>query len=146
MFGYGDFDRTIQLMDQLRRRMDRVFEGYDSGGGFPVELATFPRTNVYDAGTQFVYELEVPGLSEKELDINLTQDVLTVSGQRKTDAPEGYSVHRQERVPYKFSRSYKVPTRVDPDRSSASVADGVLTITLEKAAEVQPRQIAVRVN
>jgi len=146
MFGYGDFDRTIQLMDQLRRRMDRVFEGYDSGGVFPAELATFPRTNVYDAGTQFVYELEVPGLSEKALDINLTQDVLTVSGERKTDAPEGYSVHRQERVPYKFSRSYKVPTRVNPDRSSASVTDGVLTITLEKAEEVQPRQIAVRVN
>lgn len=146
MFGYSDFDRTIQLMDQLRRRMDRVFEGVDAGDVWPGELATFPRTNVYDDGSSFVYELEVPGLSEKELNINLTQDVLTVSGERKTDAPEGYSVHRQERRPYKFSRSYKVPARVNPDRCAATVSDGVLTITLEKAAEVQPRQIAVRVN
>jgi HSP20 family protein len=145
MFGYTDFNRTIQLMEQLRRRMDQVFEG-ELEEGYPSDLSTFPRTNVYDSGKGFVYELEVPGLSEKDVQVTLTQDVLTVAGERKPDSPEGYSVHRQERLPYKFTRSYKVPARVNPDQCSAQVKDGILRITLEKAAEVQPRQIAVRVN
>jgi HSP20 family protein len=146
MFGYSDFDRTIQLMEQLRRRMDRVFEGVDSEENLPGELSSFPPTNVYDTGKGFRYELEVPGVSEKDVNITLTQDVLTVTGERKSDAPEGYSVHRQERRPYKFSRSFKLPARVNPDQCSATVKDGILRVTLEKAAEVQPRQISVRVN
>ena len=145
MFGYSDFDRTIQLMEALRRRMDRVFEG-ETNDAYPGELAAFPRTNVYDTGTGYLFEMEVPGLSEKDVNVTLTQDVLTVSGERRSDAPEGYSVHRQERLPYKFSRSYKVPARIDPDRTSATVKDGVLQVALEKAAEVKPRQISVRVN
>lgn len=144
MFGYSDFDRTIQLMEALRRRMDRVFEGENEG--YPGELAAFPRTNVYDTNTGYLFEMEVPGLSDKDVTVTLTQDVLTVSGERKSDAPEGYSVHRQERLPYKFSRSYKVQARIDPEKTSAIVKNGVLQVTLEKAAEVKPRQISVRVN
>jgi len=146
MFGYSDFDRTIHLMEQLRRRMENVFEGFDAGEAGVGELGTFPRTNVYDTGKGYVFEMEVPGLSEKDINITLTQDVLTVSGERKADAPEGYTVHRQERLPYRFSRSYRVPARVNPDQCSATVKDGVLSVTLEKAAEVQPRQISVKVN
>jgi len=145
MFGYNDFDRTFQLMDQLRRRMDRAFQGLDVEDG-PAELASFPPTNVYDTGKGYVYAMEVPGLSEKDVQVTLNQDVLTVAGERKADSPSGYSVHRQERLPYKFSRSYKLLSRVNPDHCSAAVKDGILTVTLEKAAEVQPRQISVRVN
>lgn len=146
MFGYTDFDRTLQLMDQLRRRMDRVFEGVDTNRNLQGELGTFPLTNVYDTGKGFVYEMEVPGLLEGDVNISLTQEVLTVAGERKADSPEGYSVHRQERQPYRFARSYKLAARVNPDRCSAVIQDGILTVTLEKAADGQPRQISVKVN
>ena len=146
MFGYSEFDRTIALMEQLRRRMDRAFEGFEPSQNGDFELGTFPRTNSYDTGKSFVFEMEVPGLSDKDVTITLTQDVLSVSGERKYDAPENYAVHRQERLPYKFTRSYKLPARVNPDQCTATVKDGILTVTLEKAAEVQPRQISVRVN
>jgi HSP20 family protein len=146
MFGYSDFNRTIHLMEQLRRRMENAFEELDAGETGVGELGTFPRTNVYDTGKGYLFEMEVPGLSEKDINITLTQDVLTVSGERKADAPEGYAVHRQERLPYRFSRSYRVPARVNPDQCSATVKDGILSVTLEKAAEVQPRQISVKVN
>ena len=146
MFGYSDFDRTIHLMEQLRRRMERAFDGDGTEQALPGELGTFPRTNVYDTGKGYVYEMEVPGLSDKDVQVTLTQDVLTVTGERKADAPEGYSVHRQERLPYRFARSYKVPARVNPEQCSAVVKDGILSVTLEKAAEVQPRQISVKVN
>ena len=147
MFGYTrDFDRTISLMDQLRRRMDRVFEDFDRSDGTEPTATRFPRTNFYDNGTAFALTLDVPGLKENDLKLTLTNDVLTVSGSRKADAPEGYSVHRQERSAYQFSRSYALPTKVDPEKVSASLKDGVLTITLEKAPEVKPRQISVRVS
>ena len=147
MFGYTrDFDRTISLMDQLRRRMDRVFEDFDRGNGYEPAAARSPRTNLYDSGTSFTLTLDVPGLRDKDLQLTLTNDVLTVSGFRKTDAPEGYSAHRQERGPYEFSRSYALPAKVDPEKVSAALENGVLTVTLEKAAEVKPRQINVRAN
>ena len=67
-------------------------------------------------------------------------------GERKPDAPQGAFVHRQERAPVKFSRSFALPCKVDPEKSGATLKNGVLTITLAKASEAQPRQIAVKVQ
>jgi HSP20 family protein len=146
MFGYTtDFDRTFDLMDQLRHRMERVFDDFD-GGRTGRPAAGQPATNLYDTGKALVLELEVPGLSDKDFDLTLTQNVLTVSARRQVSVPEGYSVHRRERQPFELSRSYSLPSRVDPDKCSADLSDGVLTITLEKAAEVRPRQISIKVK
>jgi HSP20 family protein len=72
--------------------------------------------------------------------------VLTLSGARKTAVPEGHSAHRQERPSFEFSRSYALPAKVDADKTHATLKNGVLTITLEKAPEVKPRQITVRAS
>jgi HSP20 family protein len=146
MFGYDrDLDRAVRLMDQLRRRMDRVFEDFEPAGGS--ELGTgYPRSNVYDAGNELVLTAEVPGLRDSDLSITLNQDVLTIAGERKSDAPEGYSAFRREREPRKFSRSYVLPAKVDPEKTSAKLENGILTLTLEKAPEVKPRQITVRAS
>jgi HSP20 family protein len=146
MLGYfSDFDRSFQFMDQLRRRVDRAFEEIDAGRGY-AGVDQYPRANLYDTGKTFVLTAEVPGLGEGDVKLGLTQDVLTLSGERKSDAPEGYSVHRRERLPVRFSRSFSLPAKVDPDRTTATIKHGVLRVTLEKAAEVQPRQITVRSN
>lgn len=142
MFG-NDFDTTLRLMDQLRRRMDRAFDEVERQGP-PYRSAPYPPSNLYDTGTAFVIEAELPGLTEKDIELTLTHDVLTLAGQRRADAPEGYSVHRQERAPYRVSRSYQLPAKVDPEKVSAALKNGVLVITLEKAAEVRPRQIEVK--
>jgi len=146
MFGYTrDFDNAFDLMEQLRHRMQGVFDDFQTA---PVERATsaHQRTNLYDTGSAFVLEADVPGLGEKDFQVSLTQDVLTLSGARKASAPEGYSVHRRERAAFEFSRSYALPEKVDPEKTQATLKDGVLTITLEKAAEVKPRQISIRVS
>jgi HSP20 family protein len=67
-----------------------------------------------------------------------------MSGERKPDESQGYYVHRQERVPVKFSRSFSLPCKVDPEKSTATLKNGVLTITLPKATSAQPRQITVK--
>jgi HSP20 family protein len=156
---FSDFDRTFAVMDQLRRRMDRLFDDYEPARSHDALGATrtgdaerlwarsrWPQLSLADAGANLVLKVEVPGLSEKDVQLSIHQEVLTLSGERKSDTPEGYYVHRQERAPIKFARSFTLPCKVDPEKSSAALKDGVLTITLVKAPEAQPRQIAVKVQ
>ena len=101
MFGYWtDFERTVAAMDELRRRMEQAFE---REGGAVGDTTAWPRVSLLDHGGELVLRADVPGLQEKELHLELTNGVLTVSGARGTDVPEGYSVHRQERRPVRFS-------------------------------------------
>ncbi len=146
---FDDFDRTFANMEQLRRRMDRLFDDFEGGtrrGRDPERMwsGRFPRLAFADKGGSLVLEADLPGLSEKDVQLSIHQDVLTVSGERKPDAPQGAYVHRQERRPVKFSRSFALPCKVDPEKSTATLKDGVLTVTLPKAVEAQPRQIAVK--
>ena len=152
---FDDMDRTFAFMDQLRRRMDRLFDDYDSPRlalrsnlADEVERAwsrgRFPRMTLSDTAAQLVLTAELPGLSEKDVELSIQKDVLTLRGARKQDAPQGYFVHRQERAPFEFAKSFALPAKVDPEKSTATLKDGVLTITLPKIPEAQPRQIAVK--
>ncbi len=150
MLGYsGDLERTFRLMDQLRRRMDRMLDDIDQNAesvGLRVAGSSFPRSNLYDRGAALVLEADLPGVSQSDVTVTLNKDVLTISGERKAELPEGYSVHRRERLPLRFSRSYALPAKVDPEKTIAVIKDGVLRVTLEKAPEVKPRQISVRAS
>jgi HSP20 family protein len=155
----SDVDRTFAAMDELRRKMERAFEDYDGreargpsrGAWFePFEfglsrtVATWPRISVYDTGTALVLYADVPGMKESDIKIEIAQDVLSLSGERKAASPDGYAVHRRERAPVKFSRSLALPCKVDVDNATATVTDGLLTLTLPKTPESQPRQITVK--
>lgn len=148
---WSDFDRTVAFMDELRRRMDRAFE--ETGFGTPERAFVpsrlfggggWPLVNVLDGGNSYFIVAEVPGLTEKDVKLTLTQDTLTLSGERKVTVPEGYSVHRQERRPIQFSRSIYFPTRVEPELTRATIKDGILTIEVGKTEEEKPRQITVK--
>jgi HSP20 family protein len=128
-------------MDELRRTVEQAWREE----GTPFERAgSWPRVSLWDEGGNLVLKADVPGVTEKDVQLQLTEDVLTVSGQRRGDAPEGYSVHRQERLPARFSRAFQLPVKVDGAAITASLKDGVLTVTMPKAAESQPRQITVK--
>ncbi len=142
---FVDFDRSFDLMDELRRRMNRVWDDFEPArGGLERASAAWPKVNVYDAGASLVVKADVPGMSDKDLTVNLDDGTLTIAGERKADAPKGYSVHRQERGALRFSRSLTLPCRVDGEKTTAVVKDGVLTVTLAKTPDAQPRRIAVR--
>jgi HSP20 family protein len=149
--GWNDVDEMFSALNDLRTTMDRVFEDPVGNRAWTSRaLSTFggtwPRANLIDAGATLVLDAEVPGLSEKDIKLSLNQDVLTLAGERKAEAPEGYLVHRQERPALQFSRSFALPCAVNPDRASATVKDGILTVTLEKAQEAMPRQISVKAS
>lgn len=136
-FGFADFRAAPQA--QLRRELDRLF------GEFERSSAPAPSTLSFeDDGTNFVLRAEVPGLTENDFQINLAGNTLTLKGERKVEAPEGYTVHRRERSAFRFARSLELPARVDGEKVTATLKNGVLTVTLPKTAEAQPRQIAVK--
>jgi len=139
---WNDFERTFAAMDELRRTVEQAYRE-DDALSFQ-RVTGWPRMSLWDEGRNLVLKADVPGLTDKDVQLQLTQDVLTVSGERKSDAPEGYSVHRQERQPARFSRSFTLPYKVTADAITATLQNGVLTVTLPKAPESQPRQITVK--
>ena len=150
---YSDLENTFALMEELHRQMDRTWDDADPWWALTSQAAAnprafyapvFPRINVFDNGSELVLTADVPGLSEKDVEVTLNAGGLSISGERKVTPPEGYSAHRQERTHVKFSRSIELPCKIEPEQTTAIVKDGVLTVTLAKAAEAQPRQIAVK--
>jgi len=149
-FGFGDFDRHFSVLNSLRREMDRVFGDFERGYGHDYLQASgqglAPRLSVQDTGAELRVRAEVPGLTQKDLQITVEQSSLTIRGQRKVEEPKGYSVHRQERGQLSFARSFTLPSRIDAEKAVAELKNGVLELTLPKLAEAQPRQIQVRAS
>lgn len=149
---YTPFDRTMALMNELSRRMDRAFSDFPvlsaPAGSFedPWSLseATWPGVSLYDTGAGLLFTAEVPGMTAGDLSIQIENDVLTVSGERKVQVPQGYTAHRRERGNISFTRSFNLPVRVDGERTTATLENGVLTLEMAKVPEAQPRQIAIK--
>jgi HSP20 family protein len=128
---------------EFQREVGRLFENFE-----PLHALRFPRAfpavNLYDVKDRFLLTAELPGTNPAELDLSITGDVLTLRGERKR--PEGVpedSYRRQERPFGKWTRTVPLPERVDNTKVSAQFAHGILTVTLPKAEEARPRQIAV---
>lgn len=142
-----DIDKEMAALDELHRRMNRAFFGDSwagrSHGGVGGLAGAWPLANLYDTGSSLTAVVQVPGMREEDLQVEVHGDALTISGERSARAPEGYRVHRTERGARKFSRSFGLPCRVDAEKTTAKLTNGILTITMEKHPDSQPKQIAV---
>jgi HSP20 family protein len=125
----------------LDRRFFSLFHDLEAR---PTVDTGWPRTSVYDTGNSLVLVADLPGVKDKDLEITLERDILTLAGARPLALPEGHTVHRQERRSAQFSRTFNLPFKVDADALDAQLKDGVLTITLPKAPEAQARKITVK--
>ena len=137
-----DIDRDMAVMNEMRRRLESLFGDFDTPASTRLS-GSWPRANLFDAGASLIAVLEVPGLNEDNIEIEAHQDALTISGHRALENPEGFKVHRHERRPGRFSRSFGLPCKVDLEKTKATLKNGVLTVTLEKAVEAQPRKISI---
>lgn len=125
------------------REIDAFIESM-FGGVMPRTTArAFPAINVVEDAGAFHVEAELPGFSIEDLDISLTDNQLTISGERKFEIPAGSEVLRRERPTGKFTRVLRVAADLDAQKVGAKLKDGVLTVTLPKAETVKPRKISV---
>ena len=106
-----------------------------------------PAVDVIENETDYTLRADLPGLSEKDIAIELDSDVLTISGERRSEHEEragGY--YRIERSSGSFRRSLRLPEGVDPESITAQFENGVLEVTVPKPAERTPRKVAITVG
>jgi HSP20 family protein len=134
----------------LQNRLNSLFQDYNRGenAGDPVSASSFvPPVDIYEDDDKIVLKLEVPGLKQEDLDIQLENNTLTVRGERKFETEEKEeNFHRIERRYGSFYRAFTIPNTVNADSVKADYDAGVLRIQLEKRAEAKPKQIKVQVG
>ena len=134
----------------LQNRLNRfVRESYSPEG--PEETLTTssfaPPLDVYEDEHHIILKIEVPGIDEKDIDVRIENTTLIVHGERKFEKEEKEeNFRRVERQYGSFTRSFTLPSSVDPAQVSADYEKGVLKIKLAKKAEAKPKQIKVNVG
>ena len=104
-----------------------------------------PRFEVKETGNAYVFKADLPGIEEKDLDITLTGNRLTVSGKREAERrEEGETFYARERSYGSFSRSFTLPDGADVDHAEADLRSGVLTLSVPERPEHQPKKISLK--
>jgi len=135
-------------LSSLRDEIDRLFESPFSAlseGLQPFMSGWSPALDLYDDKDNFVLKAEIPGMNKEDIEIQLHDGVLTLSGERKEEKKsEGGDIHRSERFVGRFQRTLTLPSQVDVDKVNANYQDGILTVTLPKSEAAKPRQIQIK--
>ena len=131
----------------LQNRMNSLFRDMN-GENDPVAAASFvPAVDIYEDNQKVVLKLEVPGIEEKDLDVRVENNTLTVKGERKFEAEEKeQNFHRIERRYGSFYRAFTLPSTVDTQNIGANYSAGVLRLELKKKPEAQPKQVKINVT
>jgi HSP20 family protein len=133
----------------LQNRVNSLFRDFnETAGDNPLTTGSFvPAVDIYENEKEVVLKLEVPGIEEKDLDVSVENNTLTVKGERKFEKEEKEeNFHRIERRYGSFYRAFTLPTTVDTENVAASYTAGVLKLELKKKPEAQPKQIKVTVG
>jgi len=130
---------------------NRLFEEFFEDIPFMSNMETGkqwnPAVDILEKDGNLILRAELPGMTEKQIELMIEGDTLTLKGERKTDSEEKKeSYHRVERYHGSFTRSFRLPQTVDTNRISADYKNGILTVTLPQKPEVKPREIPVSVN
>jgi HSP20 family protein len=142
----GDYDRLLDRFAEFAmppfRRLFGVPSTPDTSFTFNV-----PAVDVTEEEKTYKIAAELPGLEEKDIDVSLTGDVLTIKGEKRQEKEEkNKNWYVSERAYGSFQRAFELPQGVDRDKIAAEFAKGVLTVTLPKSAEAQKQQKKIDVK
>jgi HSP20 family protein len=132
-----------QEMDQLQREMNRLFDATSQGRMF--NPPSYPAINIWTNDDGQLISAEMAGVHPDDIDIDVTGDALSISGERKPDeVAEEVHYHRRERTYGSFSRTIQLPFMVDTSKVEASFKNGVLMISLPRAEADKPKKITIK--
>ncbi len=138
-------------LDTMQKRMNRLFNDFFSGregDGDDLILGSWnPAVDVVEHDDSYVIEAELPGMNKNDIKISVTNDVLTIQGEKKVEKEDKKkNFHRTERSYRSFSRTFSLPGNVKADKVEAEFNNGVLTVKVPKSEEAKPKQIDVKVK
>jgi len=138
----------LRELSSLQTEMNRLFNAaFDAPAGGNGGRRWTPPMDLLETESHFVLRADLPGMTESDVAIELEDNVLTVSGERKTeheDKREGF--YRVERSFGRFSRSLTLPKGIDPEAVTARFENGVLEVRVPKPEERKPRKIAIGIG
>ena len=133
----------------LQGRINRLFGDSLARWGAGEEESTFgtwaPPVEIFEKEDHLVLRAELPGMNEKDIDLNVENGMLTLRGEKRRDKEvKEEQVHRVERYYGSFMRTFALPTTVDADKIRATYKDGVLEVAIPKAESAKPKRIEIR--
>lgn len=151
------------LLDSLRREIDHLFEGFGRtgwrspfrGSAFDVEpfwrhdlsFGTLPAVDIAEKDKAYEIEAELPGMDDKNIEISLSEGMLTIKGEKREEKEEKKkNYYLSERHYGSFQRAFRLPAGVDTDKVEASFSKGVLKVTLPKTTEAQRKERKIEVK
>jgi len=136
----NQFTPLMRLQDEMNRLFENFFEDAPALRGY---AAGYPGVNLWEDGDAAYVEAELPGLSMEDIEVTVTGNEVTLSGERKIADWKDASYHRRERASGRFSRVLTLPWEIDADKVEAKLHDGVLTIKLPKCESCKPKKVKV---
>jgi HSP20 family protein len=132
-----------QELESMNRQLSHLLD--DSHFGLASEAGQWvPTVDIRETDDALLVQAELSGIEKKNVHLEVKNDVLTISGERRYEKDvKQENVHRVERVYGKFSRSFSLPSNVDADKVDATMKDGVLEVRLPKRESAKPKAIAI---
>lgn len=146
-------DKGVDVFSNLHRQIDRVFDDFSQRGHWPFQAMSSdngkltPRVNVSESDKEIEITAELPGVEEKQIDVNLAGDLLTIKAEKKSEEETTEKdYHLVERSYGKFERTMRLPCEVDAKKVEAEFKNGILTVTLPKSPEVKAKNQKIPVQ
>ncbi|MHB8756378.1 MAG: Hsp20/alpha crystallin family protein [Candidatus Acidiferrales bacterium] len=135
-------------VSSLQEQVNRLFEStFPHKGDESTLTAWAPAVDVYETEDELVIKADLPEISEKDLDVRVENNMMTIRGERKFEQQvKEDSYLRMERAYGSFSRSFSLPNTVNTEAINADYKNGVLTVTLPKRAESKPKQVKINIT
>ena len=141
-------DGLLDAFDEMNQTMGNFFP---SGKTFAARMAA-PKVDVKETKTDYLMDMDLPGLTDKDVEISLKDNLLTITSAKKSKAEKKEETKEEgewlirERSSMEFVRRFTLPNDIDADAVNANFANGVLTITIPRKVESAPRTIAINGN
>ena len=148
-FGTADRWEPFRNMSDIQGEVNRLFESFLGRPmvAAPTMRAWVPAVDMHETKDALVLTVEVPGVSEKDVTVSMTGDLLSIKGERRVaDEARDQQYLHSERVFGHFERLIQLPFDVQADQVKATYRDGVLQVTLPKAEELKPREIKIDIQ
>lgn len=132
--GRREENHVSALQREVNSLFDDFFRGFDIEPFQPRGVQFMPKIDIVDSGSEIKIAAELPGMDEKDVDVSLSNDILTIKGEKKEESEDkGKDYYRLERSYGSFCRTIALPAGIEADKIQAKFKNGVLTVTLPKA-------------
>merc|ERR1711879_915156 len=138
--------------DEMERYFDQLFKNPFSlmtrsswpGFDFPRMEGMSPSVDIFEEKGKVIIKADIPGINKDDLDVSITENTVTISGEKKQEEKvERKDYHREERRYGSFCRRFRLPADVDADKAEASFKNGVLEISLPKTKESKQKKVTI---